>query len=166
MALAPNAKLAFRKEIVAFCLAAEKAEARWHYSQRRPFSGFGDGPTAWHDDDCSAYVSLVFYAAGRNSKHPVADPLGPQGHYSGWGYTGTALAFLDTHHAPPEKYRVGDIAIYGTVSDTVHMVVCRKAGTSDSSIWSSHGNEGGPQPVKLHYHPSPLVGAFRHPALL
>jgi hypothetical protein len=164
MALAPNAKLAFRKEIVAFCLAAEKAEARWHYSQRRPYTGLGDAPQTWHTDDCSSYCALVFWWAGHHTGHPVADPLAM--HFSGWGWTGSAYAYLKAHHAPPEKYRVGDIAIYGTVSDTVHMVVCRKAGTSDTSIWSSHGNEGGPQPVKLHYHPSPLVGAFRHPALL
>ncbi len=59
------------------------------------------------------------------------------------------------------------MAIYGHASDTVHMTVCRKAGTGQSAIWSSFGQEAGPearQPVS--YHPSPLLGVFRHPALL
>lgn len=163
--LAPTAKLEFRKELAAFCLQAEKYEARWHYSQRRPYTGLGDAPQTWHTDDCSSYCALVFWWAGHHTGHAVADPLGE--HYSGWGYTGTALAFLQTHHAPLDKYRVGDLAIFGTPSDTVHMMVCRKDGTGDTAVWSSHGSEGGPKAItNVHYHPSPLLGVYRHPALL
>lgn len=165
MALSPNAKKELRQEITAYCRAAEAAEARWHYTQSRPFHGYGRDPRTYFYADCSAYCSLVMYAAGRNSGHPVADPLGM--HYSGWGYTGTALEFLDAHRAPEDKYRIGDMAIYGTRSNTVHIVICRKAGSSESAVWSSFGQESGPEGRQpLGYHPSPVVGVYRHPALL
>jgi len=163
--LSPSAKLAFRKELAAYCRTAEQYEERWHYSQRRPYTGLGTAPSTWHTDDCSSYVALTFWWAGHHTGHPVSDPLGM--HYSGWGFTGSALDFLDAHQAPEDKYRVGDIAIYGTRSDTVHMTVCRMAGTGTTAIWSSHGQEAGPEPRRdVHYHPKPLVGVYRHPALL
>lgn len=39
--LAPNAKKAFRQEVTAYCKLAEQYEQRWHYSQRRPYTGLG-----------------------------------------------------------------------------------------------------------------------------
>ena len=165
MSLTPTAKLRFREELVDFCATAESYERRWSYSQRRPYTGLGVAPSSWHTDDCSSYVALVFWWAGHHTGHPVADPLGM--HYSGWGYTGSAIEFLDDHKAPVGKYRIGDIAIYGSSRwNTVHMTVCRKEGTADTAVWSSHGSEGGPDARKLNYHPSPLVGVYRHPALL
>jgi hypothetical protein len=161
--LSPTDKKNFRFEITRFCLVAEKYEARWSYTQQRPFTGLGAPPSGWHHDDCSSYCSLAFYWAGHMSGHGIADPLDE--HYSGWGNTGTALAYLDAHKAPLDKYRIGDMAIYGTASNTKHMVVCRKAGDRDSSIWSSFGEESGPEPHSLHYR-SDFVGAYRHPALL
>jgi hypothetical protein len=163
MALEPNQKLAFRQEVVAFCKLAEQYEARWHYTQRRPYTGLGTAPQTWHSDDCSSYCALVFWWAGHHTGVSVADPLGY--HYSGWGNTGSALSYLKSHNAPVDKYRIGDMAIYGTASNTKHMMVCRKAGTSSTSVWSSFGQEAGPEQHGLHYR-SDLVGAYRHPALL
>jgi hypothetical protein len=163
--LSPTAKLRFREELADFCSMAEAYEQRWSYSQRRPYTGLGASPSTWHLDDCSSYVALAYYWAGHHSGHSIADPLGQ--HYSGWGFTGTAFDFLHEHPAPRDKYRIGDVAIYGhSVFQTVHMTVCRKAGTGKTAIWSSHGREAGPEPrTDVHYHPAPLLGVFRHPAL-
>ena len=160
--LPPNAKKAFRKEITDFCLQAEAHEDRWHYSQRRPYTGLGVAPQSYHVDDCSSYVALVFWWAGHHTGHPVADPLNY--HYSGYGNTQSAVAYLEAHHAPKDKFRVGDIAIYGTRARTKHMTVCRKAGTGATSVWSSFGREAGPNQTKLHYR-SDLVGVYRHVSL-
>ena len=165
MALSPNAKLAFRDELADFCSTAETFEARWRYSQRRPYSGIGAAPQTWHTNDCSSYCDLVFWWAGHYSGHPVAAPLGF--HYGGWGNTQSAYTFLKAHQAPADKYLRGDLAIYGSVWNTVHMTVCRKEGTGKTAVWSSFGRDAGPEPrMDVHYHPSPLVGVFRHPALL
>ena len=163
MALSPNAKLHFREQVADFCLAAESYESRWHYSQRRPYSGLGVGPANWHTDDCSSYCDLVFWWAGHYSGHPVSAPLGY--HYSGYGNTQSAYDYLKAHSAPEDKYRIGDMAIYGTSWLTKHMTVCRKEGDRSKAVWSSFGREQGPEPHDLHYR-SDLVGVYRHSALL
>ena len=164
--MTPTQKLRFREELADFCSLAEAYEYRWSYSQRRPYTGLGVSPTTWHSDDCSSYVALAFWWAGHHSGRAIADPLGE--HYSGWGFTGTAYEFLHEHEAPLDKYRIGDVAIYGhSIFSTVHMTVCRKAGTRKSAVFSSHGREAGPEPrTDVHYHPAPLLGVFRHPGLL
>jgi len=165
VALSPNAKLAFRKQLADFCLDAERYASRWRYSQRRPYSGIGAAPQTWHTNDCSSYSALCYWWAGHYSKHPVADCLG--WHYSGYGNTQSAYLYLKPHRAPVDRYRIGDMAIYGSVWDTVHMMICRKEGTENSAVWSSFGRDAGPEARSgIHYHPSPLVGVFRHPALL
>ena len=163
MALPPDAKKAFRTELAEYCRLAERHEARWHYSQRRPYTGLGDAPQTYHVNDCSGYVALVFHWAGRHTGHSVHDPLDEN--YSGWGYTGSSYPYLNDHRAPADKYRIGDVAFYGSSSNTTHMTVCRKAGTGETSLWSSFGQEAGPMAVKLRYRRD-LVGAYRHPALL
>jgi hypothetical protein len=163
VALSPNAKRDFREQIADFCSTAEAYEVRWSYSQRRPYSGLGVGPANWHTNDCSSYCDLVFWWAGHYSKHPVAAPLGY--HYSGYGNTQSAYNFLKAHNAPVDKYRIGDLAIYGTPSLTKHMTVCRREGDRSQAVWSSFGRQEGPEPHALHYR-SDLVGVYRHPALL
>jgi len=163
--LDPNAKKAFRNELAAFCRTAEQYDYNWHYSQFRPYRGLGAAPQTYHTDDCSSYCALAFWWAGHHTGHPVADPLA--WHYSGYGNTQSAYNYLKAHNAPEDKYRVGDMAIYGTTWNTVHMMVCRKAGTGANAVWSSFGREAGPEGrTNIHYHPSPLVGIYRHPALL
>src|SRR5947209_6834542 len=91
VSLAPNDKKAFRQELARFCLVAEKYRGRWSYTEQRPYTGLGEAPSGWHYDDCSAYVALAYYWAGRMAGHGVADPLGE--HFTGWGNTETAHAF-------------------------------------------------------------------------
>ena len=165
MALTPTQKLAVRKAIASYCTQAETNQQAWHYSQQRPFH-FVQNPSVPHVvADCSGYVSMVFHAAMNTTHTFMADPLGM--HYSGWGYTGTEYAWLQAHakHAPEGKWLVGDIVIYGWRTNTVHTSVCRRAGNDSTAIWSSNGNERAPQPTKLHYHPDPVVGVWRPPAL-
>ncbi len=165
MALTPNQKKELRQQLTRFALVAEKYEKLWHYTQARPYTGLGTPFSSTHHNDCSSYVALLYYSASRAAGFGIHDPLDE--HYSGWGYTGTAYDFLKAHKAPVDKYRVGDMAIYGSTSNTVHITMCRKAGTSDTAVWTSFGQEGGPEPRHpVSYHPSPVVGVYRHPALL
>lgn len=168
MALDPNIKKLVRAEMTMFCTEAEKYESRWSYSQNRPFRGFGVAPQSWHIDDCSAYCSLVFYWASHHVRGgSMADPLGM--HYSGWGNTGTAYSYLKNHKINNDmKFYVGDMAIFWNPSEnrTVHMMVCRKNGEEGTAIWSSFGSQSGPnRRDSIYYHPSPLLGVYRHPAL-
>jgi hypothetical protein len=164
----PTKKKAVRKAMTDFCTRAEKYEAMWHYSQQRPFGGFGQSPEARHVNDCSGYVGLVFNWAMHKAGVYMADPLNY--HYSGYGYTGSMVTWLSENGKKvieANGYLVGDIAINGhSKSTTSHTFICKKAGSATTALWSSHGNENAPDSVKLHYHPTPLVGVWRHPALL
>ena len=165
MPLTPNEKKEFRTELVAYLKMAEAYEQRWTYSQNRPFGGYSAAPQTFHRADCSAYCSLAMYWAMKHTGVVVSDPLGYK--YSGYGNTQSAIEYLDDHRAPRDKYRIGDMAIFGSRADTVHMMICRKAGTGTSAIWSSFGQESGPEDrAPVNYHPAPLVGVYRHPALL
>ena len=166
MALSPTKKAAVRKAITAYCLKAEANQWHWHYSQQRPFRFVQDPASHNIVADCSGYVSMVFHAAMVSTKAYLEDPLGQ--HYSGWGYTGTEVAWLRAHgrEAPVGKYLVGDLVVYGHSDAGSHTAICRKAGTVSTSWWSSNGNEGSPNPVRLQYHPDPVRGVWRHPALL
>jgi hypothetical protein len=154
--------------MTAFCNRAEKNELYWHYSQQRPFGGFGVDPAKRHVNDCSGYVSLVFHWAMSEAEVYMTDPLGYK--YSGYGYTGSMLDWLSKHGKRVNEvngYLVGDIAITGRSAGTTnHTTICKKAGTATTSRWSSHGNENAPDAVTLHYHPTPVLGVWRHPALL
>lgn len=164
MALTPTLKKALRFELKRFALVAQKYEARWSYTQYRPFSGLGVPPSDWHHNDCSSYVSLAYYFGQRMIQKGVADPLGE--HYSGYGNTETAHAYLMAHHAPKDKYLVGDVGLYlEGPQQHHHAIFCITAGTAATSLWTSHGREAGPEPVKLGYRKD-LTGVYRHPALL
>jgi hypothetical protein len=170
--LTPTQKLAIRKSITSFCLTAETNRLRWSYVEQRPFHGFGVPPDQPHIADCSAYVSLVFNWAMHQTKIYLADPLNE--HYSGYGNTDTQYAFVKTHPAPVGAYLVGDMAIFGTPWHTIHTAICRKAGTAATAILSSNGrgstifNQDAPEPITVANASAaqPLVGIFRHPALL
>ena len=171
-ALTPTQKSAVRREIADFCVRAENARLKWNYAQNRPYWGIGFAPESHHVDDCSAYVALVFNWAMHHTGIYLADPLNER--YSGWGYTGTQYDFLRAHPAPVDKYLIGDMAIFGTPSNTVHTSICRKAGTSKTAIFSSNGHESwiftqdAPEPTSLdaEMFSQHLVGVYRHPALL
>lgn len=165
--LTPTKKGKARGAMASFMAEAERFEWRWHYSQTRPGHGYGIEPFALHVGDCSLYVSFVFNWPLHSHGIYLDDPLGF--HYNGWGYTGTEITWLEAHgkRIANGAYLVGDIAIQGaSKTATVHTIVCRKQGDKSTSIWSSFGRESGPNPVKVDYHPQPLLGVWRHPALL
>jgi hypothetical protein len=165
MSLTPTEKLNFRTKLAAYLRTAEAYQSVWHYSENRPFRGYGVSPSQPHIADCSGYASLSFWWAGHLSGHPVNDPL--NAHYSGWGNTDTAYAWLIQHGAGGNWF-IGDMAIYGTPFKTVHMVICRvnaKDRSETTKYWSSNGEESAPEFVSLSEGPAPLVGVFRHPAL-
>ncbi len=168
MALTPTKKQAVRTAITDYCVRAEKNQRAWHYTQARPFHYVQNPAISNVAADCSGYVSMAFHAAMIATKVFIDDPLGQ--HYSGWGYTGTELEWLRTHGknvTTGQKYFVGDMVIYGhSASNTVHTSICRTAGTDKTAVFSSNGNENAPQPTNIHYHPDPIVGVWRHPALL
>jgi hypothetical protein len=160
--LPPNDKKAAREVITAYTLRAEKNERLWHYTQLRPFRGFGVPPDQPHANDCSGYDSLVFNWAMHWIKRYIADPLGFT--YDGWGNTSSLFTFLRDYDAPKDKYLVGDITIYALGTIHAHTTVCRKAGSARTAIFSSNGEESGPEPESLHYRDD-LTGVFRHPQL-
>lgn len=163
MPLDPTAKLKFRQELARYGLVALKYNAVWHYSQTRPATGYHLAPSATHYLDCSSGTSVSFYNAGVWSGHPVRDPCDM--HYSGYGNTETIHEWLKDEHAPPDKYRVGDIALYLNGPFYHHHVVwCIEEGDGSTSRWWSNGSEAGPNKVMLHYR-SDLTGVYRHPAL-
>jgi len=172
MSLSPALKKQIRFEMTRFCLVAEKAELRWHYTEARPYTGLGVAPAYTHHNDCSSYCALVFFWAGHMAGHGIADPLA--GHYGGSGNTETALDFLEAHPAPRAALRVGDMCIFGIRGQlgTQHMQICRRPGAATqntgtgSAIFSSFGSESGPQPEPAIYAARPLIGIYRHPALL
>ena len=99
--LSPNKKLAFRKAITDYCLRAEASQVHWNYSRQRPFGGYGKQPEDRHVNDCSGYVSLIFYWAMNAVGVDVIDPLGEG--YSGYGNTGSQYEWLtEPCHPGPE----------------------------------------------------------------
>ena len=164
MSLSPTGKKSFRQELERYCLVAEKYRSVWHYTQARPFTGYHLAPSAPHYNDCSGYLGLMYWWAGHISGYPVADPLGY--HNTGWGNTDSAYQYLKAHHAPPDKYLIGDVALYlqGPYAHH-HVTVCRSAGTAQTAWFSSNGSEADPRPTRLYYRDD-LTGVFRHPALL
>ena len=157
--LTPTQKKKFREQLRRFCLVAQKYDHRWHYTQQRPYTGLGAPASDTHFNDCSSYVAIAFYKAGRNSAVKVDDPLG--WHYTGWGNTGSCYSEMKQYPAPVDKYRIGDVALYldpGGFGD--HMTVCIQEGTGQTSVWSSFGTEAGPDERSLHYR-SDLTGVYR-----
>lgn len=131
-----------RDAITDFCLRAEAHEGVWHYSQRRPYLGLGDPPEESHINDCSSYVILAYFWARKVTGLRVPDPSGYN--YAGYGNTWDDL---DGHpRVTSGNYLVGDLAHYDG-----HVTICRKPGTAQTSVWSSHGTEFGPDGMELFY---------------
>jgi hypothetical protein len=137
-----------------FCERVEANRASIHYAQIRPMPF---GRLQNFTTDCSGLVTCAYRWADIYSSFAVSDPNGLA--YSGQGYTGTLLAHNKKHCVPLDrKFFVGDMGIYGTsLSNTTHVVICRKDGDVNTSIWTSHGSEDGPYPVRLHYRSDLLV---------
>jgi hypothetical protein len=130
-----------RASISDFCERAERNEREWSYTQTRPFSGLGIAPESRHGNDCSSYAILAYYWAGEKTGENIPDP-------SGYAYKGFGNTWDDLDHHPrvAGSYLVADLAHYDG-----HVTICRKAGGSQSSIWSSFGQESGPEARSLFY---------------
>lgn len=170
--MTPTEKKNIRLAISNFCSRAEAARLSWAYTRRRPYTGLGVVPEANHQADCSSYCALAFYWAMHKTGLILPDPLNY--HYSGYGFTGSQYDFLKTHPVPIDKYLVGDMAIFGTASNTVHTSICRKGGTAETAIFSSNGHQSwifgkdAPEPISLAAEKAQqnIVGVYRHPSLL
>jgi len=131
-----------RAAITEFCVQAEGAEEVWHYSQQRPYTGLGLAPEREQWADCSSYVIKTYWAARQKTGILIPDPS--KYRYSGYGNTWDDL---DGHpRVTSGNYLVGDLAHYDG-----HVTLCRKAGNAATSVWSSHGAEGGPEALPLYY---------------
>ena len=137
----PPKDVRIKAAIVDFTTRAESHQAVWHYTQHRPFSGFGVAPESTHYADCSAYCILTYYWAHKETGLNVPDPSGYN--YKGWGNTWDDL---DGHARVSAPYAVGDLAQYEG-----HVTICRRAGDASSAIFSSFGREAGPEREPLHY---------------
>jgi hypothetical protein len=129
-----------------FCLKAEANEGNWHYLQRRPVDVTIDPSAGYVWSDCSGYVIQTYHWAKTKTGLAIPDPAkgGGAGAWSGYGNTDW---YEDDHpHVTDGLYRIGDLAHwYG------HVAICRKGGSATTAIFSSHGQEAGPQAVSLHY---------------
>lgn len=115
------------------------AEAKWgvahepeiHYREVRPFPLAKTLPLT---TDCSGFATLCYFHAG------APDPNGL--HYNGTGYTGTLL----DHGALTTTPRPGDLVFYGP-GTAYHVAVVVEGGPDPLTV--SHGQEGGPQYVRV-----------------
>jgi len=131
-----------RAAITEFLEIAESNEASWHYTQARPFDVSVDPDGTSVKGDCSAYAVQAYHYALVETGLPVADPS-KQG-FSGFGNTGTNE---DDHPKVTNgAFEVGDLAHYNG-----HVTVCKVAGNASTAWFSSHGQEAGPDPQRLHY---------------
>jgi len=161
--LTPTEKRSARTALARFLNDSELRRGSVHYTQKRPFDETVE-PSKGYYGDCSSYLSQAFRWVVSHYHIPLADPNGRD--YDGYGFTGTLLAVNHKHNVPlNRKFFVGDMAIYGTFWDTRHVVVCRKGGYGADAVWSSHGSEAGPLPVRLRYR-SDLLGVYRPASLL
>lgn len=156
-ALTSTEKARARKAIAAWFVVSEQHRALIHYTQHRPFDPSILHPENGYKGDCSAYVTQAFYYAQDVIDAPVSDPGSYR--YTGYGWTGSILNENHQHVVPHDKYLVGDLALYGGPSlwETRHVVICRVRGTAETAVWSSHGSEAGPLPVKVGYRPDLLT---------
>jgi hypothetical protein len=162
VALSPTERKIARTLIRRYCERSEAAQAKIHYSQARPYTHLGVAPGKEFTCDCSGFATGAFFWADKFTSFKVQDPNGQSYvHYP--SYTGTLLANNRKRRVPLDrKFFIGDFGLYGDRDDngvmiTRHVVICRKNGDEDDAIWTSHGWEGGPDPVRLHYRKDLLV---------
>lgn len=165
MSLTPTQKKKVRASMTSYCRQAVANEPRIHYSQQRPFHYYDNIGASWVVLDCSGFVGNVFWNAMHDLGiflHDVCDFR-----YTGIGNTSSIEAYLRAHGKWVNEvngFLVGDVARWGQGLHA-HTAICSKAGSAAGSEWTSHGREGGPNIIRLHYR-SDLVGVWRHPALL
>ncbi len=165
MPLNPTQKKKVRENISGYCKLAVSNEPRIHYSQQRPFRYYDNIGSGFVVLDCSGFVGGCFWNAMHDTSiylHDVCDYR-----YTGYGNTWSIEAFLRAHGKrvyEKNGYLIGDVARWGQ-GNHAHTAICSRAGTANTSQWTSHGREAGPNYVTLFYRDD-LVGVWRHPALL
>ena len=131
-----------RAAIAEFCEQAEANEANWHYSQKRPVKKDVDPAGASITSDCSGLVIQAYRHALKKTGLAVPDPAKQD-----WtGFGNTDLHEDDHPQVTDGRYLVGDLAHYHG-----HVTICRQAGDASTAVWTSHGQESGPDPRTLHY---------------
>lgn len=136
----------FRVALTRFCLLAEANEDAWHYRQARPVDVVVNPSAGYIWSDCSGYVIQAYHWAMTQSGFTVPDPSKGGGAAPWSGYGNTDWYEDDHPHVTDGVFKVGDLAHYNG-----HVTLCRKAGGEVTAVFSSHGQEAGPQPVSLHY---------------
>lgn len=151
MSLTPDQRKQARHVIRQYLEHAEQNKARIHYSQFRPLTSLGDPPGSEFTTDCSGLVISAYRWSDIWCAFTVKDPGGFG--YTGWGNSNSILATNKTRRVPLQhRFYIGDMALYGpSLSNTKHVVICRQGGDVASSVWTSHGSEAGPYPVRLKY---------------
>lgn len=136
-----------RAAITEFCLKAEANEDAFHYRMARPLDISVSPDAGYVLLDCSTYVIAAYNYAAR--KYPALKVPDPSMHgYTGFGNTDDRE---DDHPKVLDgRYLVGDLAHYNGPT-THHVAICRRPGSAQTAVWSSHGQEAGPVPVSLHY---------------
>lgn len=125
-----------------FCVEAEQHEVVWTYTQKRPYTGLGVPPDQHHDNDCSGYVTLAYNWAGWPDPNHT--------NYNGSGNTGSLSDSPHVSDAGP--FKVGDLELFGASwGQTDHVIICKVAGSTTTSKWSSHGEESGPEERPFRY---------------
>jgi hypothetical protein len=131
-----------RAAIAEFCEKAEANEANWHYSQNRPVTLDVNPSGSSITSDCSGFVIQAYRYAHKTTGLAIPDPA-----LQNWTGFGNTDLHEDNHPRVTDgQYQVGDLAHYRG-----HVTICRKAGDASRSVWTSHGQEAGPDPVTLHY---------------
>lgn len=160
MSLSPTDKKHSRESIPRYCKQAVSNEPRIHYDQHRPFRFYDNIGVGYAVLDCSGFVVNCFWNASHDLGVYIADPSGQK--FSGYGNTWTMETWLREHGKRVNEvngYLVGDVAMYDG-----HTMICSAKGSAKTSLWTSHGQESGPEPRLLNYRPGARV--YRHPALL
>jgi len=139
---------AIRTIIRRYCEQAIANKDDIHYSMIRPTQLMP--PTAEFATDCSGLVINAFRWADLWLPYLVKDPGGYG--YTGIGNTQSILVTNRKRRVPLDrKFFVGDMALFGSWSRTMHVIICIKNGDREGSVWASHGLEAGPYEVELDY---------------
>lgn len=129
--------------------AMEQNAAIWHYREQRPMHSLGVAPSSGGSDDCSSLCVAACYWTRRQTDIFIPDPAGYG--YSGYGNSVSLYVQNQSRKLSLSgSFEVGDIGLYGPYA-TRHAVICRKPGTTSTAIFTSHGSEAGPDPVRLLY---------------
>lgn len=136
-------------EMAGFLEEMEYFDSIWHYLQQRPIGSMGVAPEHGGKDDCSALAIASAYWTRTHTGIYLPDPLG----YNWSGYGNTVSAWVTNMRRKlglSAVFEVGDEALYGAWASK-HMSICRKRGTIDKAIFTSHGSEAGPNPTYANY---------------